>query len=119
MVNEKLLCDLCGKAILSNTKDKHIDSSLCKGRRNVNRYSELIGGNRTMDEKHIANGDVDFDGVIEIEPREQQNKIEYLQFKHTICIMLICFIVGTTFKYIMIYNHILLTSLLGQLVNIL
>ena len=25
-----------------------------------------------MDEKHIANGDVDFDGVIRLEPHEKQ-----------------------------------------------
>ena len=30
-----------------------------------------------------------------------------------------CFIVGTTFKHTMMYNHISLTSWLGQLLNIL
>jgi hypothetical protein len=39
---EKLLmtcvCDLCGKTITSSTKDKHIDSPLCKGTRNLQTY---------------------------------------------------------------------------------
>ena len=41
------------------TKDKHIDSALCKQARNIDRYSELVGGYKIMDEKHIANGDID------------------------------------------------------------
>ena len=68
---------MCGKTITSNTKDKHIDSSLCKRRRNVNRYSELFGGYRDMDEKQIANGDVDFDGVIELEQHEKTKSNNY------------------------------------------
>ena len=74
-------------------KYKHIYSVLCKRTRNINRYSELIGGYRITDEKHIANGDVDFDGVIKLEPHEKRNIIITSK---TISIMLICFIVGTT-----------------------
>ena len=61
---------MCGKAIASNTKDEHVDLSLCKRRTNIHRYSELCGGYKIMDEKHVANGDVDFDGVIKLEPHE-------------------------------------------------
>ena len=66
---KRCFCDLCGKTITSNTKYKHIDLSLCKRRRNINIHSELIGGYRIMDEKQIADGDVDFDGVIKLGPR--------------------------------------------------
>ena len=55
------------------TKDKRIDSALCKRTRNIDTYSELIGGYRVMDETHIANGDVDFDGVLKLEPHEKES----------------------------------------------
>ena len=67
-------CELCGKKVSYKTRDKHINSALCKRTRNINRYSEPIGGYRIMDEKHIANGDVDVVGVIKLEPHEN-NKI--------------------------------------------
>ena len=41
-VNVKLLCDLCGKAITSTTKDKHLNSALFKRTGNVQRYLETI-----------------------------------------------------------------------------
>ena len=47
----------------------------CQKTRHINRYSELIGGYRILDENHIANGDVDFDGVNKLEPHEKNNKI--------------------------------------------
>ena len=53
------------------TKDKHIDSALCKRTRNENTHSNIIGECRTMGEKHTANGDVDYDGVIKSEPHEK------------------------------------------------
>ena len=67
----KRLFVMCCKTISINTKKKHAVSSLCKIRRNINRYSELVGGYRIMDEKHIANGDVDSDGVIQVESHKK------------------------------------------------
>ena len=55
---------ICCKTISTNTKDNHVDSYLCKIRRNIHRYSELFGGYRIMYKKLIANGDVGFDGEI-------------------------------------------------------
>jgi len=56
-----------------------------------------------MDEKHIANGDVDFEGVINLEPHEKKQHI-IVTFK-TISIMLISFLVEVYLRYyeIMIY----------------
>ena len=33
VVNEKFNCELCNKLISTNTKDKHVDSSICKRRK--------------------------------------------------------------------------------------
>ena len=71
-INERFLCDLCSKAITSNTKYKHVSSALCKRTRNLQRYLELFEGFKLMSYKHIANGDVDFDGVIKLEPHEKK-----------------------------------------------
>ena len=62
----------------------------------MNRGSELLGGYGIINQKHIANGDVDFDGVIKSEPHEKQTIIIT---NETISIMLICFIVGTIQRY--------------------
>ena len=67
-------CELCGKKVSYKTRDKHINSASCASTRNINRYSELIGGYRIMDE-NILLMDVDFDGVIELETHEKQNII--------------------------------------------
>ena len=78
------------KKVSYKTEDKRIDSTLCKRTININRYSELIGGYRIMYEKHIANGDVDFDGAIKLEPHGK-NKI--ITTGKNISIILIWFIV--------------------------
>ena len=75
--NVKFNCELCGKKLSNKTKDKHVDSSFCKRTQNINRYLELIGGYNIMDEKHIANGDVDFDGVIKLEQHEKTKYNNY------------------------------------------
>ena len=77
VINEKFDCELCGKTISTNTKDKHADSSLCKRRRNINIYLELFHSYKIMDEKHIANGDIDFDGVIKLEEHEKIKSNNY------------------------------------------
>ena len=35
------------------------------------RYLELFEGSKLTNYKHIANGDVDVDGVVKLEPHEQ------------------------------------------------
>ena len=30
VINDKFDCDVCGETVSTNTKDKHVDSSLCK-----------------------------------------------------------------------------------------
>ena len=70
-------CELCAKKVSYKTRDKHINSALRKIIRNINRYLELIGGYRCMDEKHIANGDVEFDGVIKLEPHVKTKYVNY------------------------------------------
>ena len=72
-----VVCDLCGKAITSNTKDKHINSALCKRTRNLQRNLELFEGFKLMNYKHIASDDVDADGVIKLEPHEQIKSNRY------------------------------------------
>ena len=77
VINEKFNCELCNKSISTNTKDKHVDSSLCKRRRNLFRYLELFGSYNLMDQKHIVNGDIDFDGVIKLEQHEKVKSNDY------------------------------------------
>ena len=71
VINEKFLCDVCCKAISSSTKYKHVNSALCKRTRNSHRYLELFEGFKLMNYEHIANGDIDFDGVIKLEQHEK------------------------------------------------
>ena len=49
----------------------------CKRTRNLQRYLELFEGFKYMDYKHIADGDVDFDGVIKLEPHEKIKSNRY------------------------------------------
>ena len=57
--------------------DKHVDSSLCKRKRNIDKYLEIFGSYNLMDQKHIANGDIDFDGVIKLEQHEKIKSNDY------------------------------------------
>ena len=77
VINEKFNCELCNKSISTNTKDKHVDSSLCKRRRNLFRYLELFGSYNLMDQTHIVNGDIDFDGVIKLDQHETVKGNDY------------------------------------------
>ena len=70
-ISERFLCDLCSKAITSNTKYKHDNSALCKRTRNLQRFLELLEGFKLMQYEHIANGDVDFDGVVKFQRHEK------------------------------------------------
>jgi len=80
-------CDLCGQKYSYKTKDEQIDSALCKRTQNINAYAEIIGGYRIMAEKHIAHGDVDFDGVIKLEPHEKIQNITITNKTKSIMLM--------------------------------
>ena len=64
-------CHLCGKKVSFKSMDKHVDSSLCKRKRNIDKYLEIFGSYNIMDQTHIANGGTDFDRVIKLEQHEK------------------------------------------------
>jgi len=71
-INEILICEVCGSIKPRRLMVKHTNTPLCKRTANVIRYEELHGGTYTCMYKHIANGDVDFDGVIKLEEHEKR-----------------------------------------------
>ena len=76
-MNEIIICDVCGCAKPRRLMEKHTNTPLCKRNANIKRYEELHGSTYTCMYKKIANGDIDFDGVIKLNDNEKRKSPIY------------------------------------------
>ena len=76
-INEIIICDVCGCAKPRRLMEKHTNTPLCKRNANIKRYEELYGSTYTCMYKKIANGDIDFDGVIKLNDNEKRKSPIY------------------------------------------
>ena len=82
-------CDVCGSIKARKNMLMHTNTPTCKRRANIIRYEKLYGSTYICMYKHIANGDIDFEGVIKMEEQETKNIIV---FNHILSILLLNFL---------------------------